>query len=65
MTKEKQLDKKINNITQIKGSYPKEIEISKKDYFELCKENTIAKEQFLKEKNNDIYFRNIKLKVKD
>lgn len=65
MTKEKQLDKKINNIIQIKGSYPKELEIKKVDYLELCRENMSAKEQFLKTVGEDVYFRNVKLKIKD
>ena len=65
MTKEKQLDKKINNIIQIKGSYPKELEIKKVDYLELCRENMSSKEQFLKVSEDEIYFRNIKLKIKN
>ncbi len=64
MTKEKQLDKKINNIIQLKGTYPEELEITKTDYLELCKENMSAKEQFLDVKGNEVYFRNIKLKIK-
>lgn len=65
MTKEKQLDKKINNIIQIKGYYPKELEITKADYLELCRENMSSKEQFLKVSGDEIYFRNVKLKIKD
>ena len=64
MNIEKQLDKKINSIIQIKKNYPKELEINKKDYLELCRENASAKEQFLRVLGDNVYFRNIKLNIK-
>lgn len=65
MTIEQKLDKKISNIVQIQGTYLEELEISKIDYLQLCTENSSAKEQFLKVKGDEVYFRNIKLKIKD
>ena len=65
MTIEKRLDKKINTIVQLKGEQPKELEIDMNDYLELCRENMSAKEQFLKTVGEDVYFRNVKLKIKD
>lgn len=65
MTIEQKLDKRISNIVQIQGTYLEELEISKTDYLQLCIENSSAKEQFLKVKGDEVYFRNIKLKIKD
>ena len=61
----KKLEKKINTITQLKGERPKEIEITKEESIELVRENMKAKEQFLTIKNNDVYFCNVKLKIKE
>lgn len=61
---EKQLDKKIKTIVQMTGNYPKEMEIKKEEYMELLKENMSAKEQFITIKNEDVYIKGVKLKIK-
>lgn len=65
MTIEQKLDKRINGIAEITGEQPKELNITNEEGFKLVEENMKAKEQFLVIKNSEVYFRNVKLKIKE
>lgn len=64
MTIESKLDKKIQSIAQLIKDIPERIEITQEEYTKLLNENMKAKDKFLKIKDNQVYFRNIKLIVK-
>ena len=64
MTIESKLDKKIQSIAQLIKDIPERIEITQEEYTKLLNENMKTKDKFLKIKDNQVYFRNIKLIVK-
>lgn len=65
MTTEKKLEKRINAIADITGEWPKELNITNEEGLKLSEENMKAKEQFLIIKDSEVYFRNVKLKIKE